>query len=376
MDQLKPTKVLLVSRCAWTLWNFRTGLIRSLQHRGDVVRGGGASDEFEAKFKHLGIEFVSLPVSRRPVDPWSDCVLLWKLFRWYRSERPDIVHHFTIRPVIYGTVAAWLAGVPKIVNTITGLGTVFGDGERWWLRAIVETQYRFALSLSHLTFFQNEEDYHYFLAKGLIKQENAKVVPGSGVNCDMFQPRPVSEHPSNGSVTFLLSARLLWEKGIGDFVEAARVVHHSYPGAKFQLLGKRDERNPNVVPQKVIDEWEAENIITWLGEVSDVRPIVAQADVVVLPTYYREGVPRALLEASAMGKPIIATDSVGCRDVVEQEKSGILVPVRSPDALASAMIRLIENPDLRSSMGKSGRERMVNKFNEQAVIDRILQCYA
>ena len=177
-------------------------------------------------------------------------------------------------------------------------------------------------------------------------------------------------------MTFLLSARLLWEKGIGDFVEAARVVQQAYPATKFQLLGKRDERNPNVVPQKVLDQWEAENIITWLGDVSDVRPIVAQADVVVLPTYYREGVPRALLEASAMGKPIIATDSVGCRDVVEQEKSGILVPVRNPEALASAMIRLIENPALRSSMGNSGRERMVNKFNEQAVIDRILQCYA
>ena len=188
MDQLKPTKVLLVSRCAWTLWNFRTGLIRSLQHRGDVVLGGGASDEFEPKLKHLGIDFVSLPVSRRPVDPWADCVLLWSLFRWYRRERPDIVHHFTIRPVIYGSVAAWLAGVPKIVNTITGLGTVFGDGERWWLRAIVERQYRFALSRSHLTFFQNEEDYRHFLARGLINPENAKVVPGSGVNCELFQP--------------------------------------------------------------------------------------------------------------------------------------------------------------------------------------------
>ena len=357
-------------------FNFRTGLIRALQKRGDVVLGGGAGgDGFEEKLKHLGIVFVPLPVSRRPIDPWSDWLLLWTFFRWYRRERPDVVHHFTVRPVVYGSVAAWLAGVPKIVNSITGLGTVFGDCEKWWLRTIVERQYKLALRLSHMTFFQNKDDYHHFLARGLVKSEKAKVVSGSGVNCEVFQPQASREHPTNGSVTFLLSARLLWEKGIAEFVQAARLVQQAYPTTEFQLLGRRDERNPNVVPREVLDQWEDENIITWLGEVSDVRPIVAKADVVVLPTYYREGVPRALLEASAMGKPIIATDTVGCRDVVEQEKSGILVPVKNPQALASAMIRMIENPGLRSSMGKAGRERVVEKFNEQLVIDDILECY-
>ena len=376
MDKTQPTKVILVSRCAWTLFNFRAGLIRALQKRGDVVLGGGAGgDGFEEKLNHLGIAFVPLPVSRRPIHPWSDWLLLWTLFRWYRRERPDVVHHFTIRPVVYGSVAAWLAGVPKIVNSITGLGTVFGDCEKWWLRTIVERQYKLALRLSHMTFFQNEDDYRHFLARGLVKSEKAKVVSGSGVNCELFQPQASREPPTNGSVTFLLSARLLWEKGIADFVQAARLVQRAYPTTEFQLLGRRDERNPNVVPRDVLDQWEGENIITWLGEVSDVRPLVAKADVVVLPTYYREGVPRALLEASAMGKPIIATDTVGCRDVVEQEKSGILVPVKNPQALASAMIRLIEDPALRSSMGKAGRERVVNKFNEQLVIDDILECY-
>ncbi|UCE63272.1 MAG: glycosyltransferase family 4 protein [Nitrospirota bacterium] len=376
MDKLKPTKVILVSRCAWTLFNFRAGLIRALKKRGDVVLGGGAGgDGFEGKLKHLGIAFVPLPVSLRPIDPWSDWLLLWTLFRWYRRERPDVVHHFTIRPVVYGSVAAWLAGVPKIVNSIEGLGTVFGDGQKRWLRAVVELQYRLAMSLSHLTFFLNRDDYDHFIARGLIKPEKAIVVSGPGVNCEVFKPHSAVETSPNGSVTFLLSARLLWEKGVYDFVQAARLVKQTFPTTQFQLLGMRDERNPNVVPQEVLDQWEAENIITWLGEVSDVRPIVAKADVVVLPTYYREGMPRALLEASAMGKPIIATDTVGCRDVVEQEKSGILVPVKNPQALASAMIRMIESPGLRSSMGKAGRERVVKKFNEQLVIDDILECY-
>lgn len=377
MDKLKFIKVILVSRCAWTLFNFRAGLIRSLQERGDVVLGGGGGgDGFEVKLNNLGIVFVPLPVSRRPVDPLSDCLLLWTLFRWYRRERPDVVHHFTIRPVIYGSVAAWLAGVPKVVNTITGLGTVFGDARKWWLRAIVERQYRFALRRSHMTFFQNEEDYHQFLARGLVRSEQAQVVPGSGVNCEWFQPQLPSDNSANGSVKFLLSARLLWEKGIADFVQAARLVRQVYPNTEFQLLGKRDERNPNVIPEDVLHQWEAEKVITWLGDVSDVRPILSGADVVVLPSYYREGVPRALLEASAMGKPIIATDTVGCRDVVDEEKNGILVPVKNPHALASAMIRLIENPPMRWSMGKAGRESVVKKFNEQIVIDRILQSYA
>jgi glycosyltransferase involved in cell wall biosynthesis len=340
-----------------------------------VLGGGAGGDGFEVQLKNLGIVFVPLPVSRRPIDPFSDWLLLWTLFRWYRRVRPDVVHHFTIRPVIYGSVAAWLAGVPKIVNSITGLGTVFGDSQKGWLRVIVERQYRLALRLSHMTFFQNEDDYRHFLGRGLVKPEKAQVVPGSGVNCERFQPQSPIEPSTNGSVTFLLSARLLWEKGIDDFVQAARLVKQAYPATQFQLLGKRDERNPNVIPQEVLDQWEGEKIINWLGEVSDVRPIVAKADVVVLPTYYREGVPRVLLEASAMGKPIIATDTVGCRDVVEPEKNGILVPVKDPQALASSMIRLIENPAMRWSMGKAGRESVVKKFNEQMVIDRILESY-
>lgn len=376
MDKLKPAKIILVSRCSWTLFNFRAGLIRSLKKRGDVVIGGGAGgDGFEPKLKTLGIEFVPLPIAQRPIDPLSDWLLLWTLFRWYRRERPNVVHHFTIRPVIYGSLAAWLARVPKIINSIEGLGTVFGDGQNWWIRAIVEMQYRLAMSLSHKTFFLNKDDIELFKARGLVKPEKAIVVSGPGIDCEQFQPRPPVGDSENGAVTFLLSARLLWEKGIDDFVRAARLVQQIYPTAEFQLLGRRDERNPNVIPLEVLDQWEAEKIITWLGEVTDVRPIVAKADVVVLPSYYREGVPRALLEASAMGKPIIATNTVGCRDVVEQEKNGLLVPLRDPEALARAMIRLIENPAMRQRMGKAGRKKMENQFNEHMVIDRILESY-
>lgn len=376
MEGLRNKKIILVSRCAWTLFNFRSGLIRSLLKKCGAILGGGAGgDGFEVKVRDLGIVFVPLPISRRPIDPFSDCLLLWTLFWWYRRERPDVVHHFTIRPVIYGSLAAWLAGVPKIVNTISGLGTVFGDGQKAWLRSIVEAQYKLSLCLAHMTFFQNEDDYRYFIARGLVKREQADVVPGSGVDCELFSPRSQMEASPNGSVTFLLSARLLLEKGIYDFVQAARLVHQVYPDTQFQLLGRRDERNPNVIAKKDLDLWKAEGIITWLGEVLDVRPIVAKADVIVLPTYYREGVPRALLEASAMGKPIIATDTVGCREAVDQEKNGILVPVKDPHALAVAMIRLIESPDMRCRMGKAGRARVMERFDERFVIERTIDSY-
>ena len=202
-------KILLVSRCAWTLYNFRAGLMGFLKNRGDNVMGGGAAgDGFEARIETLGVPFLGLPIDKKGINPFSDVRLFWRLLNWYTRERPDVVHHFTIRPVVYGSLAAWLAGVPKIVNSITGLGTVFGDGERWWLRAIVERQYRLALSLSHMTFFQNEDDCRHFLVRGLVKSEKAKVVPGSGVNCEMFQPPSPLENSTNGSVTFLLPARL------------------------------------------------------------------------------------------------------------------------------------------------------------------------
>ena len=243
------------------------------------------------------------------------------------------------------------------------------------LRVIVEAQYKLSLWRAHMTFFQNEDDYRYFIARGLVKREHADVVPGSGVDCELFSPRSQKEVSRNGSVIFLLSARLLLEKGVYDFVQAARLVHQVYPDTQFQLLGRRDERNPNVIAKKDLDLWAAEGTITWLGEVLDVRPIVANADVIVLPTYYREGVPRVLLEASAMGKPIIATDTVGCREAVDHEKNGILVPVKDPHALAGAMIRLIESPDMRCQMGKAGRERVMEKFDERFVIERTIDSY-
>lgn len=370
------SKVLLVSRCAWTLYNFRKGQMEALRRKGYTVIGGGAGgDGFEPKIESLGVPFVGLPVNKRAVNPVSDLILIWSLYRWYRRERPEVVHHFTIKPVIYGSIAARLAGVPRIVNTVTGLGYVFTGDKITWLRRLVEAQYRVALKCAHFTFFQNEDDRSLFVQRRLIRREHTGLVPGSGVNTSAFQPCAAQfEDVRAKPFTFLMVARLLRDKGVYEYVEAARQVRAEFPNSRFQLLGARDERNPTAVTQEEVETWIAEKTIEWLGEVADVRPMLSEADVVALPSY-REGTPRSLLEAAAMGKPLITTDVVGCRNVVEDGVNGILVPVKDADALARAMRRMIHDDSMRRRMGAAGREKIVREFDEAIVIARVVDIY-
>jgi glycosyltransferase involved in cell wall biosynthesis len=368
-------KILLVSRCAWTLYNFRRGQMCALQADGATVIGAGAGgDGFESRIEALGIPFVSLPVDKRALNPLADLKLLWRLYRWYRQERPDIVHHFTIKPVIYGSIAARLAGVPRTVNTVTGLGFVFSEGAKPWLRRLVEAQYRVALARVHYTFFQNHEDRDLFLKQGLVAPDKTGLLPGSGVDTQHFLPPTAGVQAE--TVTFLMVARLLKDKGVYEFVEAARLVRAQAPNTRFQLLGGRDERNPRVVPKEHLDQWQQEGVVEWLGETSDVRGAMGSADAVVLPSFYREGTPRSLLEAAAMGRAIITTDSVGCREAVEDGVTGLLIPIKDSNALAAAMLRLASDPQVRNAMGEAGRAKMLREFDERLVIQKIKQVYA
>ena len=368
-------KIFLVSRCAWTLFNFRAGLMRELVKNGNTVIGGGAAgDGFEPKIEALAVKFNGLPVDKKGINPRADVKLFWTLYRWYREERPDIVHHFTIKPVIYGSIAARMARIPKIVNTVTGLGYVFTNEKTAWLRHLVVELYRISLNCADFTFFQNQDDYDFFLSRGLVKKSGTSLLPGSGVDCEHFSPVPGPNPLEKSQPTFLMVSRLLKDKGIYEFVEAARLVKEHYPKARFQLLGRRDVRNPNVVPESDLKNWDNQGLVSCLGEVTDVRPMMAKSDVVVLPSY-REGIPRALLEAAAMAKPIITTDAVGCREVVDDEINGLLVPVKDAPALARAMERMINNPEMRKSMGKAGRKKVEREFDEKIVIKKILKTY-
>ncbi len=368
-------KILLVSRCAWTLYNFRAGQIRALLDIGDKVVGGGAGgDGYEEKIRALGIPFHPLPVDRKGTRVLSDLFLIRALWRWYRRERPDIVHHFTIKPVIYGSIAARLAGVPWIVNTITGLGHVFIE-ERKGLRTVVEPLYRLALSCAHFNFFQNQDDFNLFQRRKLVRPTQAGLLAGSGVDLDHFSPYHLPENGSgNPFGVFLFMGRLLREKGIYEFVEAARRVKKEFPESRFQLLGGRDERNPTVIPRQDLEAWQVEGVISWLGETDDVRPFLARADVVVLPSY-REGLSRSLLEAAAMEKPLIATDVPGCREVVENGRNGLLVPWKNSQALAEAMLWMIRHRTSWAVMGRASREKVMASFDEKKVLNEIIKCY-
>jgi glycosyltransferase involved in cell wall biosynthesis len=234
--------------------------------------------------------------------------------------------------------------------------------------------YRISLNCADFTFFQNQDDYDFFLSRGLVKKPRTALLPGSGVDFEHFSPLSGLNPLKESQPTFLMVSRLLKDKGVYEFVEAARRVKALHPKTRFQLLGRRDVRNPNVVPESDLKSWDNEGLVFWLGEVSDVRPIIAESDVVVLPSY-REGTPRALLEAAAMAKPIITTDAIGCREVVDDEINGFLVPVKDSSSLAQAMEQMISDPQMRKRMGKAGREKVKREFDEKIVIKKILKIY-
>jgi len=370
----KP-KIILVSRCSWTLYNFRAGMMRALKQAGYTVLGGGSGgDGFEPKISALGVTFTHLPIKKKGMNPLADLKLFYRLWRWYRSERPDIVHHFTIKPVIYGSLAARLTGVPKIINTVTGLGYVFTGDNVTVFRAAVRQMFRAGIKCADFTFFQNSDDRQYLIG-GSSWWQKTDVLPGSGVDCQHFKPAYKPSADDKATVTFLLVARMLKDKGIYQFVEAARTMRRISPRARFQLLGGRDERNPNVIPSRDLERWQKDGILEWLGVVEDVRPVLAEADVVVLPSYYREGIPRSLLEAAAMSKPIITTDCIGCRETVDHQKTGLLIPPKDVTALIQAMQWMLDHPRQLPIMGEAGRHKIEREFDEDIVIDRVLKEY-
>jgi glycosyltransferase involved in cell wall biosynthesis len=358
--------MLIVANTSWYLHNFRAPFIRELQARNIEVVALAPRDEWAEKFEALGVRFVEVPMSRRGLNPLVDMGLLARFQRVYRREKPDFVFHNTIKPVIYGSIAARSAGIECVVNMIPGLGFVFigKNALNRILRPLVKTMYRAALGGSHRVFFQNQDDLEYFVSGGLVKRSRAVLTWGSGVDLDRFNV--VERSADNDDCTFLFVGRLLRDKGLGEFVEAAKVMKSRHPATRFLLLGRLDPGNPAGVDASAVEEWERNGYTEYLGELPDVRPVLAKADVVVLPSY-REGVPKALLEAMAMGKPIITTDAPGCRETVVEGRNGILVLPRDAPGLIAAMEKLVQEPDVRIRMGTEGRKVAIERFDVKSV---------
>lgn len=366
-------KIAIISNYADSLINFRGPFIRALICRGIQVQALAPdySEKQRSTVRDLGAEPIDYRLSRSGMNPAQDFLDTIQLIRLLRSLRPDATLGYFIKPVIYGTLAAWLAGVPRRFAMIEGLGFVFTDSgsdlslKRKVLRFVVSKLYGIALSRAERAIFLNPDDINEFVRKGLVSTDKAYCLGGIGVDLEEWPIAPPVIRP----VTFLLVARLLREKGVLDYVQAARIVKSTYPGSRFILLGDLDP-NPGALSRDEAKSWVQEGLIEWPGH-APVQPWLEQASVFVLPSY-REGVPRSTQEALAMGRPVITTDTPGCRETVVPGKNGFLVPVRNPTALAAAMTRFIERPDLISKMGKNSRALAEERFDVHKINTNLL----
>lgn len=370
----KTGTIIFVYNTATYLYRFRLGLMQTMLRRGWRVIAAAPVDDFSDKIMQKGIQFKALPLSRKGLNPFKDARLWWRLLALYRRERPDIVHHFTVKPVIFGSVAARMAAVQGIVNLVPGLGYVFLHGG--WLQKIVEKMYQVAFSSRVHVIFQNQDDRDLFVRKHMVRLGQTHVICGSGVNTNLFLPRRRIRGQFNSPrVTFALITRMLWDKGIAEFVAAARICNQCNPNTRFVLAGAPDPGNPSSIPPAWLQSLRALPYMKWHGHIEDVRLFLEGISVVVLPSY-REGAPRSLIEAAAMAKPVIATDVAGCREVVKAGENGLLVPVRDVDSLANAMLTMAKDPGMRCRMGADSRRKALFQLNEKVVIRKTLEVYS
>lgn len=316
-----------------------------------------------------------IPMTRKGTSMWKEPATVLALLRLYRSLRPSLVHHLRLKPVLYGSLAANLAGVPAIVNTLTGLGFIFTDQSEKTapLRKWVEMGCRRAFRHSNLrVIFQNPDDRAVFIRKRIVTGEQAAVIKGSGVDLSVYRPSPEPE----GLPIVILASRMLWDKGVAQFVEAARILKSEGVQARFALAGEPDSENPAAIPYEQLEVWHESGEIEWWGlqDPQSMPRVLARSHIVCLPSY-REGIPRILIEAAAAGRPIVTTDAPGCRELVRPGINGIIVPSRDTASLAGALRFLIEHREARIAMGANNREVAVQEFSQELVVSQFMAVY-
>lgn len=360
-------KIALVVNTSWNIYNFRLGLVQSLLAQGHEIHTVAPRDRCANYLIMIGCKHHHVHMDSRGANPFKDLALAVELWSLYRRIKPDVVLHYTIKPNIYGTFAAAALKIPAI-NNVCGLGTVFLKSG--FTSAIAQFLYKIAFRFPRKVFFQNPDDLRLFVEKKLIAPEIADRVPGSGIDLNHFTPKPFAR---NKSFTFLLISRLITDKGVMEYIEAVKQLKAGGVDARFQILGAKDPEHKRGIKVATVERWIADEIIEYLGTTSDVRPFIHNADCVVLPSY-REGTPRVLLEAASLGKPIIATDVPGCRQVVEHKYNGLLCRLKDPADLAEKMVAMAGFDDATlKELGESGRRKMEREFSESVVIGKYLQ---
>jgi glycosyltransferase involved in cell wall biosynthesis len=347
-------------------WMHRLALARAVRDAGCEVVVATPAGPFQKRIEAEGFLFYPLRLRRKIRNPWVELLTILDLYSLFRLARPDLVHLFELKPVLYGALAAQLAQVPARVQGVTGLGYVYlaNGWHNWFLRTGVDWALRWCLRGKHTrTIFHNPEDRDFFITRGLVKATRSLWVMGSGVDTDLFVPSP---EPEDEPVV-LAPSRMLWDKGIGELVEAARLLKKRGVPGTVVLAGIPDSNNPASIPESHLRSWTQEGVVEWIGFHDDMPSLLAQSHIICLPSY-REGASRALIEAASCGRPIVTTDVPGCRDLVRDGWNGLLVPVKDAVALADALQTLLTNGEMRQKMGQHGREMALARFDKAIII--------
>lgn len=357
----------------WYFWSHRLDLARTAAQAGFDVSIATRVTNHGERVQREGFRLSPISLFRRGRNPFVELAAVLELVRLYRRERPEIVHHVAMKPILYGSLAAWITGVPVVVNAFAGLGYAFTDEtrrrsiEHWYLRRALKLLLRLSKSA---VIFQNKDDRELLFEEGVIELQHTRIIPGSGVDTKTFDiRRSDTECP-----VVMLASRMLWDKGIGEFVEASRRLKQKGVIARCVLVGRCDEHNPAAIDPTQIHRWVQEGLVEWWEHRDEMSSTLASAAIVVLPSY-REGLPKVLLEAAACGKPLIATDVPGCRDVVTHGVNGLLVPVRDPAALTAAIDALLHDSWRRAAMGEAGRKAVVRDFSVEKVAGQVVDLY-
>lgn len=371
-EQNSNRRLLVLSSFAWSLVHFRGEMLKSFVKLGYEVHAAAPdmSPEISHELEAIGCVPHEISLSRQGINPLRDLIFLWRVFCLFRRIRPSVFLGYAIKPVIYGNLAAWAAGVPKRTSLIPGLGFSFSEGGSRSVGFIKKTArllYKAALSKTHYVLFQNGDDLQLFRDLGLVTHQKTGIINGSGVDISIFSPVELPKRP-----VFLLMARLIVEKGVREYIEASKIVVDQIPHSRFMIAGQF-ESGPSAISKTQFRQWVDSSPVEYLGILSDVRPVIAKASVYVLPSYYREGTPRTVLEAMAMGRPIVTCDTPGCRETVVEGENGLMVPAKSVKLLSDAMLRLGNDSDLRVAMGQKGRQMVVQRYDVRKVNESIIR---
>ena len=354
-------------------WSHRLPIARSVRDAGIEVLIATRIDKYKERIEKEGFRVIPIALKRKNRNVISEICSILEVIRIYRKEKPDMVHHVAIKPILYGSFAAWLTDVPYVINAFSGLGFIFI--KKGWLASVIRKLifviYHLAvLSKNTFAIFQNPEDLKLFVDLHIVKKDRSVLIRGAGVDIAHFRNLP----EPTGIPIITLASRMLWDKGVGELVDATRQLQNDGVNCRTVLVGIPDPDNPASIPEHVLRDWHAEGIVEWRGYRSDIADVFARSNIVVLPSY-REGLPKVLLEAASCGRPIVSTDVPGCREIVRNDINGFLVPPYDSKCLAVALKTLIQDSKLRARMGTRGREIVMAEFSEEIVVKQTMELY-